>query len=94
MSRKRSPRSGGKVWSQEPKPEAPGIVSPRINSPYPGCCTPYPDARYVNQTLVSVHMHHNGVHCAGYLEPYPLEEWNAQVAARIGFGSSVRGDAR
>jgi hypothetical protein len=61
----------------------------RTRGPHKGCCTPVPDVRFVNSEVVSVHMHHKGPDCGGYMDPYPLEEWWTEVDSRAGNGSPV-----
>lgn len=63
-----------------------------LNSPFPGCCKPYPDATFENQVLVKLNAHHNGPHCKGFTEPMDVEVWNADVDARNTARRSARGD--
>lgn len=66
---------------------------PPPNSPFPGCCKPYPFARFVNQKLVELNYHHIGQQCRGYIEPINMEGWNADVDtrnARRGAGRNER----
>lgn len=80
MARKRNSRSQSR---REPQ-----LAVERV--PFPGCCRPYPHAVFRKQKLVEVYRHHNGERCGGYLEPWPLEDFNAEVAAR----SAGEGDDR
>lgn len=75
------------------RPDRTDKALPPLNSPFPGCCKTYPDARFVNQTLVELNAHHTGKHCKGYLEPMDMEVWNADVDARNARRAS-RGDER
>ena len=58
------------------------VVMVALNAPFPGCCEPYPDATFVNQSLVRLSAHHQGPRCKGYLEPMSMEDWLADVDAR------------
>lgn len=52
-----------------------------LNAPYPGCCTPYPDARFKDQLMVELYDHHRGPNCKGFMEERSVEEWYAQIDA-------------
>jgi len=73
------------------RPDRTDKALPPLNSPFPGCCKPYPYAVFVDQKLVELHAHHTGRHCKGYQEPMSLEEWNAEVDARAA-RSAGKGD--
>jgi hypothetical protein len=67
-------------------------VQPPLNGPYPGCCTPYPDARFVNEIMVELNAHHVGKRCRGFLEPIDREEWYAEIDRLAADHSRNRGD--
>lgn len=58
--------------STEPAPASLIPVAP--------CCKPYPDARWRDETLYRVDMHHNGQTCAGRLDPVPRDRWAEVVS--------------
>lgn len=60
--------------------------------PHDGCCRPVPDARFVDEALVSVHKHHIGRHCGGYMEPYNMDEWWKEV--RDSVNAKAKADSR
>jgi hypothetical protein len=64
------------------RPDKTSKVMPALNTPYPGCCTPYPYAQFVDQKLVELTARHRGKRCNGYTEPMDLEAWNADVDTR------------
>ena len=86
MASKTRKRPGG---SKE-RPKGTDALMP-LNAPFPGCCKPYPHARFEDQVLVELHAHHNGPKCGGFMEPMDVEAWNAEVDARRG---AVQGDER
>lgn len=59
---------------------------PQVNSPYPGCCKPYPDATFKNEKMVVLIACHTGPGCKGYRESKSVEEWYAEIDARSGGG--------
>lgn len=63
-----------------------------LNEPFPGCCKPFPDATFKNQTLVKLEARHTGKYCKGYVAPLSIEDWKADVDARATPGSFNWGD--
>jgi hypothetical protein len=76
------------------RPDRTDKALPPLNSPFPGCCKPYPYAVFVDQKLVELTARHTGRHCKGYQEPMSLEEWNADADARSAARRRDGGDDR
>jgi hypothetical protein len=64
------------------RPKGKSPVLEMINAPHPGCCEPFPDARFENEQLVELWSHHRGKGCKGFMEPISLEAWNAEIDRR------------
>lgn len=83
VDRTRPKGKGG--WPRQPerKPSPVRTVTPTpAPTTYPGCCKPYPDATFINQTLVRLDAHHTGPRCGGYREPMNMEDWHAAIDER------------
>ena len=70
----------------------PGAKSPDRTEPQPPCCTPYPDATFVNQSLVRLYEHHKGPTCGGLRVPLSIKDWNAEIDRRDAARKSNGGD--
>ena len=88
------PRKRTRPKSAEGKRPDRLVVIPPLNAPYPGCCVPYPDVTFVDQTITRLVSRHIGPRCGGYTEPIPMEEWNAEVDRRSAARDRSRRDDR
>lgn len=90
MDAKKRTRPGGR---RAESPKGTNALLP-LNAPFPGCCKPYPHARFVDQVMVELHAHHVGSRCKGFMEPMSVEDWNAEIDARSAAGRASGGDER